>query len=65
MKTWLTVLWLCLAIYICFMALLSDLLVFKSLYDYSSPHFGWAELMLLLSVIAVLTLLMPHQLPAR
>ena len=47
MKTWLTVLRLCLAIYICFMALLSDLLVFKRMYDYSSPHFGWAELILL------------------
>lgn len=47
MKTWLTVLWLCLAIYIHFMALLSDLLVFKRMYDYSSPHFGWAELILL------------------
>lgn len=47
MKTWLTVLWLCLAIYIHFMALLSDLLFFKRMYDYSSPHFGWAELILL------------------
>lgn len=47
MWTWLTVLQLCLAIYICFVALLSDLLVFKKMYDYSSPCFGWGELILL------------------
>lgn len=47
MKAWLTVLWLCLAVFICFMALLSDLLVFKSMYNYRSPHFGWSELFLL------------------
>lgn len=29
------------------MALLSDVLFFKSVYDYSSPRFGWAELILL------------------
>lgn len=35
------------AVYICFMALLSDLLVFKIMYDYSDPYFGWTELVLL------------------
>lgn len=46
-KTWLTVLRLCVALCMCYMALWIDLLVFKRIYDYSSPHFGWAVLVLL------------------
>lgn len=46
MKTWLTVLGLRLAVSMYFMVLLNDLLVFRSMYDYSSPHFGWGELIL-------------------
>lgn len=47
MKTWLTVLRSYLALSMCFMALLIDLLVLKRIYDDSSPHFGWADLILL------------------
>lgn len=47
MKAWFSVVWLCLAVYIRFMALLSDLLVFKIVYGHSDPYFGWTELVLL------------------